>query len=96
MGAVGNGDPGSGLDRTGRLRRLDPRTGKATATTPLPEVDVGRVNVAVEQAHDDGAVWVAGPYTRGLHAGGIMLRVDRPPGGWSGGFATRAGSSRMC
>jgi hypothetical protein len=26
---------------------LDPRTGEVTDTTPLPEVDVGRVNVAV-------------------------------------------------
>jgi hypothetical protein len=81
----GTGEPGSGLDRSGRLRRLDPRTGKVTATTPLPEVDVGRVNVAVGQAHGDGAVWVAGRYTRGLQGGGIVLRVDPASGrvaGW--------------
>jgi hypothetical protein len=81
----GTGDPGSGLDRTGRLRRLDPRTGKVTATTPLPEVDVGRVNVAVGPAHGDGGVWVAGPYARGLEGGGILLRVDPASGrvaGW--------------
>jgi hypothetical protein len=81
----GRGNPGSGLDRTGRLRRLDQRTGKVTATTPLPEVDVGRVKVAVGLAHGDGAVWVAGLSTRGLHAGGILLRVDPASGrvaGW--------------
>jgi outer membrane protein assembly factor BamB len=79
----GRGDPGSGLDRSGRLRRLDPRTGKVTATTPLPEVDLGRVNVAV--GHGDGGVWVAGPHARGLQGGGILLRVDPASGrvaGW--------------
>jgi hypothetical protein len=70
----GAGEPGSGLDRTGRLRRLDQRTGKVTATTPLPEVDVARVNVAA--GHGDGGVWVAGPYARGLQGGGILLRLD--------------------
>jgi hypothetical protein len=81
----GTGEPGSGLDRTGRLRRLDQRTGAVTATTPLPEVDVGRVNVAVGPAHGDGAVWVAGPYARGSQGGGILLRVDSVSGrvaGW--------------
>jgi hypothetical protein len=81
----GTGEPGSELDRTGRLRRLDQRTGAVTATTPLPEVDVGRVNVTVGPGHGDGAVWVAGPYTRGLHAGGILLRVNPASGrvaGW--------------
>jgi len=81
----GMGEPGSELDRTGRLRRLDQHTGAVTATTPLPEVDVGRVNVAVGPGHGDGAVWVAGPYTRGLHAGGILLRVNPASGrvaGW--------------
>jgi hypothetical protein len=81
----GTGEPGSGLDRTGRLRRLDQRTGKVTATTPLPDMDLGRVNVAVGQAHGDGGVWVAGPYARGLQGGGILLRVDPASGrvaGW--------------
>jgi len=81
----GRGEPGSGLDRTGQLRRLDSRTGKVTATTPLPDVEVGRVNVGVGLAHGDGAVWVAGPYARGLRGGGILLRVDPASGrvaGW--------------
>src|SRR4029450_5074654 len=81
----GMGEPGSGLDRTGRLRRLDPRTGAVTATTPLPEVDLGRVNVAVGQAQGDGGVWVAGPYARGSQGGGILLQVDPASGrvaGW--------------
>jgi hypothetical protein len=81
----GMGEPGSGLDRTGRLRRLDPRTGKVAAITPLPEVEVGRVNVAVGLADGDGAVWVAGPYARGLQGGGILLWVDPASGrvaGW--------------
>jgi hypothetical protein len=81
----GTGAPGSGLDRTGRLRRLDQHTGEVTATTPLPDMDVGRVNVAVGLAYGDGAVWVAGPYARGLQGGGILLRVDPASGrvaGW--------------
>jgi hypothetical protein len=79
----GTGEPGSERDRTGRLRRLDQRTGAVTATTPLPDVDIGRVSVAV--GHGDGAVWVAGPYARGSGGGGILLRVDPASGrvaGW--------------
>jgi hypothetical protein len=72
----GTGEPGNGLDRTGWLRRLDQRTGAVIATTPLPDVDLGRVNVAVGPADGDGAVWVAGPYARGSGGGGILLRVD--------------------
>jgi hypothetical protein len=48
-------------------------------------VEVGRVNVGVGLAHGDGAVWVAGPYARGLQGGGILLRVDPASGrvaGW--------------
>jgi hypothetical protein len=82
----GTGDPGSGLDRTGRLRRLDQRTGAVTATTPLPDVDLGRVNVAVGQAQRDSGVWVAGPYARGLQGGGILLRVDPTSGRVAGWF----------
>jgi hypothetical protein len=81
----GMGEPGSGIDRTGRLRRLDQRSGDVTATTPLPDVDLGRVNVAVGLAHGDGGVWVAGPYARGSGGGGILLRVDPASGqvaGW--------------
>jgi hypothetical protein len=79
------GEPGSPRDRTGRLRRLDQRTGKVTATTPLPDLDVGRDGVAVGLAVGDDGVWVAGPDARGSHAGGILLRVDPASGrvaGW--------------
>jgi hypothetical protein len=75
----------SGMGEPGRLRRLDPRTGKVTATTPLLDMEVGRVNVAVGLAHGDRAVWVAGPYARGLQGGGILLRADPASGrvaGW--------------
>ena len=68
--------PGSPQDRSGRLRRLDQRTGEVTATTPLPDLDVGRVDPAVGLALGDGAVWVAGPYSQLQHGGGILLRVD--------------------
>jgi streptogramin lyase len=81
----GTGEPGTGRDRTGRLRRLDRRTGEVTATTPLPDLDVGRDGVAVGLVVGDDAVWVAGPYSRGLHGGGILLRVDPASGrvaGW--------------
>jgi hypothetical protein len=79
----GTGEPSSGLDRTGRLRRLDQRTGAVTGTRPLPDVDLGRVNIAV--GHGDGGVWVAGPYARGSQGGGILLQVDPASGqvaGW--------------
>jgi hypothetical protein len=81
----GTGVPGGQRDRSGRLRRLDPRTGKVTATTPLPDLDVGGGNVGVGLAVGGGAVWVAGPYSRGLSGGGILLRLDRASGrvaGW--------------
>jgi hypothetical protein len=78
----GTGDPGSGRDRSGRLRRLDQRTSEVTATTPLPDLDVGPLVLAL----GGGAVWVAGPYSRGLHAGGILLRVDPASGRVAGWF----------
>jgi hypothetical protein len=82
----GAGDPGTQHDRTGRLRRLDQRTGQVTATTPLPDLDVGHANGAVGLAFGDGAVWLAGPSARGLHAGGILLRVDPASGRVAGWF----------
>jgi outer membrane protein assembly factor BamB len=82
----GTGDPGSLHDRTGRLRRLDQRTGEVTATTPLPDLDVGGVNDGVRLVVGDGAVWLAGPYSRGLDNGGILLRVDPASGRVTGWF----------
>jgi hypothetical protein len=81
----GTGAPGSERTGTGRLRRLDQRTGAATATTPLPDLAVGQGNVVVGLPGGDGAVWVAGTYTRGLHSGGMLVRVDPASGrvvGW--------------
>jgi hypothetical protein len=77
--------PGSQHDWTGRLRRLDQRTGQLTATTPLPDLDVGGVNGGVRLVVGGGAVWLAGPYAHGLDLGGILLRVDPVSGrltGW--------------
>ena len=74
--------PGSERDRTGRLRRLDQRTGKVTATTPLPDLALSR---AVGPVVGGGAVWLGGPYSGGLHDSGILLRVDPGSGrvvGW--------------
>ena len=82
---TGAGPPSNHTDRTGRLQRLDQRTGQLTATTPLADLDVGGVNGVVELAVGDGAVWLAGPYSRGLHGGGILLRIDPASGrvaGW--------------
>jgi hypothetical protein len=78
----GTGDPGNQSDRTGRLRRLDQRTGRVTATTPLPDL---AASLAVGPVLGGGAVWLAGPYTRQQDGGGILLRVDRASGrvtGW--------------
>jgi hypothetical protein len=74
--------PGSERDRTGRLRRLDQRTGKVTATTPLPDLAPSR---AVGPVVGGGAVWLGGPYSGGLHDSGILVRVDPGSGrvaGW--------------
>jgi hypothetical protein len=79
------GEPASERDRSGRLRRLDRRTGEVTATTPLPDLDVGRDGVAAGLALGGGAVWLAGPYAPGLATGGILLRVD-PASGWVTGW----------
>ena len=94
----GSGDPGTQRDRSGQLRRLDQRTGEVTATTPLPDLDVGQVNGPLGLALGDGAVWVAGPVrTRaGCTVAASCCGSIPPPGGWPGGFATRAGSSWMC
>ena len=81
----GTGEPSSGLDRTGRLRRLDQRTGAVTATTPMPDLAVGQPNVGIGLVVGDGAVWAAGPDARGLPGGGIVLQVDPASGrvvGW--------------
>jgi outer membrane protein assembly factor BamB len=78
----GSGDPGDQSDRTGRLRRLDQRTGTLTVTTPLPDLAVG---LAAGPVLGGGAVWLAGPYTRLQDGGGILLRVDPASGrvtGW--------------
>jgi hypothetical protein len=79
----GMGDPGSERDRGGRLRRLDQRTGEVTSTTPLPDL---AVSLAVGPVLGGGAVWLAGPYSRGLHGGGILLRVDPASGRVTGWF----------
>jgi outer membrane protein assembly factor BamB len=79
----GTGDPGSERDRSGRLRRLDQRTGEVTATTPLPDL---AVSLAVGPILGGGAVWLAGPYSRLLHGGGILLRVDPTSGRVTGWF----------
>jgi hypothetical protein len=78
-------EPGSGGDGSGRLRRLDRRTSKVTAITPLPDLDFGRDGVAIGLALGGGAVWLAGPYSRRSEASGILLRVDPTSGrvtGW--------------
>jgi hypothetical protein len=78
-------EPGSGSDGSGRLRRLDRRTGVVTASTPLPDLDFGRDGVAIGLALGGGAVWLAGPSSRRSEASGVLLRVDPASGrvtGW--------------
>jgi hypothetical protein len=84
----GTSDPGIAPDRTGRLRRLDPRTGEVTATTPLPDL---AANLAVGPVLGDGAIWLAGPHTRMERGGGILLRVDPATGRVTGWFWTLLG-----
>ena len=79
----GTSDPGIEPDRTGRLRRLDPRTGAVTLTTPLPDL---AANLAVGPVLGDGAVWLAGPHTGLERGGGILLRVDPASGRVAGWF----------
>ena len=84
----GTSDPGVEPDRTGRLRRLDPRTGAVAATTPLPDL---AASLAVGPVLGGGAVWLAGPYTRLERGGGILLRVDPASGRLAGWFWSRLG-----
>jgi hypothetical protein len=79
----GTSDPGIEPDRTGRLWRLDRRTGAVTVTTPLPEL---AANLAVGPVLGDGAVWLAGPHTRLERGGGILVRVDPASGRVAGWF----------
>jgi outer membrane protein assembly factor BamB len=84
----GSGDPGDQSDRTGRLWRLDPRTGTVTATTPLPDL---AANLAVGPVLGDGAIWLAGPHTRLERGGGILLRVDPASGRVTGSLRSPLG-----
>jgi hypothetical protein len=84
----GSGDPGDQSDRTGRLRRLDQRTGEVTVTTPLPDLAVG---LAAGLVLGGGAVWLAGPYTRLQDGGGILLRVDPASGRATGSLRSPLG-----
>jgi hypothetical protein len=79
----GTSDPGIEPDRTGRLRRLDPRTAEIIATTPLPDL---AANLAVGPVLGDDSVWLAGPHTRLQRGGGILLRVDPASGRVAGWF----------
>jgi hypothetical protein len=69
----------------GAVDHLADEVGMVTATTPLPDVDVGRVNVAVGRRM---AMVPCGWPVRtrgGLHGGGILLRVGPVTGraaGW--------------
>jgi hypothetical protein len=84
----GTSDPGIAPDRTGRLRRLDPRTGAVTASTPLPEL---AANLAAGPVLGDGSVWLAGPHTRLQRGGAILVRVDPASGRVAGWFWTLLG-----
>jgi hypothetical protein len=79
----GTGDPGIERHRTGRLQRLDERTGEVTATTPLPDL---ALSMAVGPILGGGAVWLAGWYSQLQHGGGILLRVDPASGRVTGWF----------
>jgi hypothetical protein len=81
----GSGDPDRQRDSTVRLRGLDQRRGQVTATTLLPQLEVGAFRGPLGLAPGAGAVWVAGPSSGGLQGGGVLLRVDPASGrvaGW--------------
>jgi hypothetical protein len=81
----GSGDPDRQRDSTVRLRRLDQRRGRVTATIPLPQLEVGGFRGPLGLAPGGGAVWVAGPPAGGFQGGGILLGVDPASGrvaGW--------------
>jgi len=80
----GTGDSAYLSDQTGRLLRLDQRTGTVTATTPLPGLAAGLAAGPV-LVLGGGAVWLAGPSTPLQDGGGILVRVDPASGrvtGW--------------
>jgi hypothetical protein len=88
----GIGDPDSEPDRTGRLQRLDQRTGEVTATTPLPDLNVSRAVGPVLGGGLSG--WAV--HTRvGCTVAASCCGSGLPPGRVAAGFATRAGPSRV-
>jgi hypothetical protein len=83
-----SGAAGSGAwpNQTGWLLRLDPRSGRVTATTPLPELFA---NLAVGPVVGGDAVWVVGQSSQLSQGGSVLLRIDPASGRVIGWFRSR-------
>jgi hypothetical protein len=82
------GAAGSGAwpNQTGWLLRLDPRSGRVTATTPLPELFANRT---VGPVVGGDAVWVVGQSSQLSQGGSVLLRIHPASGRVTGWFRSR-------
>jgi hypothetical protein len=81
-----SGAGGAWPHQTGWLLRLDPRSGRVTATTPLPQLSA---NQAVGPVVGGGAVWVVGQSSQLAQGGSVLLRIDPAAGRVSGWLRSR-------
>jgi hypothetical protein len=77
---------GAWPNQTGWLLRLDPRSGRVTATTPLPQLFA---NLAVGPVVGGDAVWVVGQSSQLRQGGSVLLRIDPTTGRVSGWLRSR-------
>jgi hypothetical protein len=77
---------GAWPNQTGWLLRLDPRSGRVTATTPLPQLFA---NLAVGPVVGGDAVWVVGQSSQLRQGGSVLLRIDPRSGRVTGWFRSR-------
>jgi hypothetical protein len=81
-----SGAGGAWPNQTGWLLRLDPRSGRVTATTPLPQLFA---NQTVGPVIGGDAVWVIGQSSQLSQGGSVLLRIDPASGRLTGWFRSR-------
>lgn len=81
-----SGAGGAWPNQTGWLLRLDPRSGRVTATTPLPQLFA---NQTVGPVIGGDAVWVIGQSSQLSQGGSVLLRIDPASGRVTGWFRSR-------
>ena len=87
-----SGAAGAWPNQTGWLLRLDPRSGRVTATTPLPQLFA---NQTVGPVVGGDVVWVVGQSSQLRQGGSVLLRID-PASGRVTGWSAAGSRSRAC